>query len=180
MIQNIADELLIPVVKRVFDFLNASPTGTDEALLLADLRKAYLNFIISLFNSELEGVFISERNIGHLDTILQTILHFAKDNNDPSIQKMAFSVFLKMVTAWGSGAGLASYNHFVYNELIPTVFAVPMQASFNVADGQSLLVSSFLDMESFYLLINGLSTIRFSERSRAFKKCSIISRATSF
>ncbi|KAI8146411.1 armadillo-type protein [Fennellomyces sp. T-0311] len=140
MIHSILDELLLPLVKRVFDFLNTSPSGTDEALLFIDLRKAYLNFILSCFNADLHGVLVSERNIGHLSTILQTILHFAKNNEDPSTQKMAFAVFMKMVQAWGSGEGIATFNQFVYNELIPATFAVPMHASFNVADGQSILV----------------------------------------
>ncbi|KAF7730156.1 pre-tRNA nuclear export protein [Apophysomyces ossiformis] len=143
MIYNVMDELLLPLVKRVFDFLNATPSGTDEALLLVELRKSYLNFLMSLFNANLEGVLVSERNIGHLNTILQTVLHFSKDNNDPTIQKMAFGVFLKMVYAWCTTEqqpGVSGFDQFVYNELIPTTFAVPMNAAFNVADGQSLLV----------------------------------------
>ncbi|KAI8365229.1 armadillo-type protein [Radiomyces spectabilis] len=144
MIHNIMDELLLPLVKRVFDFLNTSPSGTDEAFLLLELRKSYLNFIISLFNAELESILVSERNIGHLSTILQTILHFAKDNNDPITQKMAFGVFMRMVNSWASStqqpSPAAGFDQFVYNELIPATFAVPMHAAFNVADGQSLLV----------------------------------------
>ncbi|OAD74660.1 hypothetical protein PHYBLDRAFT_180902 [Phycomyces blakesleeanus NRRL 1555(-)] len=144
MIHNIMDELLLPLVKRVFDFLNTSPSGTDEAMLLFELRKAYINFIISLFNAELESVLVSERNLSHLNTILHTILHFAKDNSDPTIQKMAFGVFLRMVNAWATSpqqqGSIAGFDQFVYNELIPTTFAVPMHVAFNVADGQSLLV----------------------------------------
>ncbi|KAI9323871.1 armadillo-type protein [Dichotomocladium elegans] len=142
MIQSIVDELLLPLVKRVFDFLNTTPSGTDEAVLLIDLRKAYLNFLMSLFNADMEGVLISERNIGYLDTIMQTILHFAKDNNDPTTQKMAFGVFLKMVTSWAAGRGVPGFEHFMYKEVVPATFTVPMQVSFNLTDGQSLLVFS--------------------------------------
>ncbi|KAI9254548.1 armadillo-type protein [Phascolomyces articulosus] len=140
MILNIIDELLLPLVKRVFDFLNTSPSGTDEALLLIDLRKAYLNFILSLFNADLQRIFVSERNLEHLNTILQTILHFAKNNDDPATQKMAFAVFMKMINTWGAGEGITGFSQFVYNELVPATFTVPMHASFNVADGQSILV----------------------------------------
>ncbi|KAI8097196.1 armadillo-type protein [Halteromyces radiatus] len=144
MIRNVMDELLLPLVKRVFDFLNTTPSGTDEAILLLELRKAYLNFIVSLFNADLEGVLVSERNISHLNTILQTILHFSKDNSDPTTQKMAFGVFLKLVTSFASTAQQPTVAHgfdqFVYNELIPTTFSVPMNNAFNVADGQSMLV----------------------------------------
>ncbi|KAI7907870.1 armadillo-type protein [Cokeromyces recurvatus] len=145
MIESIVDELLVPLVQRVFDFLNTTPSGTDEALLLLDLRKAYLNFILNLFNASLEKVFVGQRNVGHLNTILQSLLHFAKDNSDPTTQKMSFGVFLKMVNAWAtdagsSASGVPGFDQFVYNELLPITFSVPMSAAFNLADGQSLLV----------------------------------------
>ncbi|KAI8984344.1 armadillo-type protein [Mycotypha africana] len=150
MIEPIIDELLLPLVKRVFDFLNTAPSGTDEALLLLDLRKAYLNFILSLFNSNLENVFISERNLEHLNTILQTFLHFAKDNSDPTTQKMSFGVFLKTVNSWAThtaatapgtnSPSVTGFDQFVYNELLPITFSVPMSSAFNLADGQSILV----------------------------------------
>ncbi|CAO3695345.1 unnamed protein product [Rhizopus microsporus] len=138
MVEPIMDELLVPLVKRVFDFLNTAPSGTDEAVLLLDLRKAYLNFITNLFNANLERVFISERNLEHLNTILQTVLHFAKDNSDPTTQKMSFGVFLKMVNSWANNH--PGFDIFVYNELIPITFSVPMSAAFNLSDGQSILV----------------------------------------
>ncbi|CAO3687198.1 unnamed protein product [Rhizopus stolonifer] len=138
MVEPIMDELLVPLVKRVFDFLNTAPSGTDEAVLLLELRKAYLNFITNLFNANLESVFISERNLAHLNTILQSVVHFAKDNGDPTTQKMSFGVFLKMVNSWtNSNPG---FDAFVYNELIPITFTVPTSAAFNLSDGQSILV----------------------------------------
>ncbi|SAM06431.1 hypothetical protein [Absidia glauca] len=144
MIRNVIDELLLPLVKRVFDFLNTTASGTDEIILLMELRKAYLNFIVSLFNAGLEDILVSERNSGHLNTILQTILHFSKDSSDPATQKTAFGVFLKFVTSFASTPQQPSVAHgfdqFVYNELIPVTFSVPMSNAFNISDGQSMLV----------------------------------------
>jgi exportin-T len=146
MIRNVMDELLLPLVKRVFDFLNTTPSGTDEAILLLELRKSYLTFIISLFNAEMESILVSERNINHLNTILQTILHFSKDNSDPNTQKTAFGVFLKFVTSFASSSQQPTmapgFDQFAYNELVPATFSVPMNNSFNVADGQTMLVNS--------------------------------------
>ncbi|KAI8639645.1 armadillo-type protein [Parasitella parasitica] len=145
MIEPIIDQLLLPLVRRVFDFLDTTPSGTDEAFLLLDLRKSYLNFVLSLFNANLEMVFVSERNLESLETILKTFLHFAKDNSDPTTQKMSFGVFLKTVNSWASSTTSASaptiagFDQFVYNELLPITFSVPMSASFNLADGQSIL-----------------------------------------
>ncbi|KAI9245963.1 armadillo-type protein [Sporodiniella umbellata] len=138
MVEPIMDELLVPLVKRVFDFLNTAPSGTDEAVLLLELRKAYLNFLTNLFNANLESVFVSERNLDSLNTILQSVLHFAKDNSDPTTQKMSFGVFLKMVNAWANSN--PGFDAFVYNELIPITFTVPTSAAFNLSDGQSILV----------------------------------------
>jgi exportin-T len=167
MIEPIIDELLLPLVKRVFDFLNTSPSGTDEAVLLLDLRKAYLNFVLSLFNSNVEGVFVSERNLEHLNTILQTFLHFAKDNSDPTTQKMSFGVFLKMVNSWTTTTAanapnnqqqsVPGFDQFVYNELLPITFTVPMSAAFNLADGQSILVGDIFF--SLYMYIHAHSDI---------------------
>lgn len=156
MIEPIIDELLLPLVKRVFDFLNTTPSGTDEAVLLLDLRKAYLNFILSLFNSSVESVFVSKRNLEHLPTILQTFVHFAKDNSDPTTQKMSFGVFLKMVNAWtmpventNNQQPVPGFDQFVYNELLPITFTVPMSAAFNLADGQSILVKEIYRLYVF-------------------------------
>jgi exportin-T len=152
MIFNVLDELLLPLVKKVFDFLNTSPTGTDEALLLSDLRKSYLNFITNLFNYELEGVLVSDKNFPHLNMIMQTILHFAKDNRDTSTQKMAFGIFLKMINSWipsaspeaqnGTTTAVVGFSQYVYESILPVCFEVPMNISFNLGDGQALLVSS--------------------------------------
>ncbi|CAM0141297.1 unnamed protein product [Umbelopsis sp. WA50703] len=150
VIFNVLDELLLPLVKRVFDFLNTTPSGTDEAVLLADLRKAYLNFITNLFNYELEGVLVSETNLPHLNMILQTVLHFANDISDTSTQKMAFGIFLKMINSWivpaspesqnGTSTGVVGFSQFTYENILRVSFEVPMNRSFNLGDGQSLLV----------------------------------------
>lgn len=143
MIEPIIDELLILLVQRVFDFLGTQPSGTDEALLLFGLRKAYLNFVLSLFNAGMEKVFVSPRNINRLNDVLQTFLMFAKDNADSTIQKISFGVFLKAVTAWASSPGrpaVSGFDEFVYKELIPVTFTVPTSPGFNLTDGQSILV----------------------------------------
>jgi exportin-T len=153
MIFNVLDELLLPLVKRVFDFLNTSPSGTDEALLLMELRKAYLTFLTNLFNYELEGVLVSDTNFPHLNMILQTILHFAKDSSDTSTQKMGFGIFLKMINSWipsaspeaqnGTTTGVVGFSQYIYESVLPVCFEVPMNVSFNLGDGQALLVSFY-------------------------------------
>ncbi|KAL1916477.1 uncharacterized protein VTP21DRAFT_5668 [Calcarisporiella thermophila] len=145
---NIVNDLLLPLVKRVFVFLNQTPSGTDEALMLIDLRKAYLNFIHMLFNSELERVFISDLNRPHLNIILQSILHYASDTSNVQSQKLAFGILLKMVNAWAenqangtnSSVNLPGFDQFVYGDLVRACFEVPAKPGFDLTDGQTVLV----------------------------------------
>ncbi|KAG5457280.1 MAG: hypothetical protein BJ554DRAFT_2751 [Olpidium bornovanus] len=113
--------LLVPLVERVFVFLNTTPSGTDEAVLLNDLKKSYLNFLGGIFNAELEGIFVNDgknlndfrnnlvkhANMSYLNTILQSVLHYATNEQDIATAKLAFSVINKMVAAWGGGTTFA-------------------------------------------------------------------------
>ncbi|PKY18419.1 ARM repeat-containing protein [Rhizophagus irregularis] len=59
-IYDILNELICPLVTKIFYVLNQTPSGTDEAMLLLNLRKAYLGFILSLLNVGMDAVFISD------------------------------------------------------------------------------------------------------------------------
>ncbi|GJJ75579.1 exportin-T [Entomortierella parvispora] len=106
-IMSILDGLLFPLVQKVFFFLNQVPSGTDEAMALAELRKSYLAFLMGLFSSELENVLITETNSPHLDLIMQSVLHYAQDMSDVPVSRMAFGILLKAVNSWG-GQGESS------------------------------------------------------------------------
>jgi exportin-T len=164
----IINDLLWPLISRVFLFLNRTATGTDEAVGLMELRKSYLTLIISLFNADVEGIFISERNVSHLNTILHSILHYTKADMDyeNQTQKAAFGILLRMVDAWagreeagaevpvvtpaktagGGGKGptqrLPGFEQFLYESVTPVCFQVVMNPGFNFGDGQSLLIVS--------------------------------------
>ncbi|KAF0551511.1 Xpo1-domain-containing protein [Gigaspora margarita] len=134
---NILNELIIPLIDKVFQFLNQAPSGTDEALLLIDLRKAYLNFILGLLNNEMDAVFVSELNQPRLESILRSVIHYASDLSDIPSMKIAFSILSKALTLWGDQylAIGALYEH-----ILRICFEVPFKPSFNVNDGQSLTV----------------------------------------
>ncbi|CAG8685590.1 1886_t:CDS:2, partial [Dentiscutata heterogama] len=130
-------KLIIPLIDKVFQFLNQTPSGTDEALLLIDLRKAYLNFILGLLNNEMDAVFVSESNQPRLESILRSVIHYASDTSDIPSMKIAFSILSKTLTLWGDqyltiGA--------LYEHILRICFEVPFKPSFNVSDGQSLTV----------------------------------------
>ncbi|KAJ2160219.1 pre-tRNA nuclear export protein [Coemansia sp. RSA 552] len=100
-----ASELLLPVISKVYGFLDQvaqnGATGTDEAVLLQDLRKAYLSWIIAIFNSDLDVIFLAPQNAQHLVTIFRPIAaQLAVDAVNPQCQRQAFSAIAKAVQAW--------------------------------------------------------------------------------
>ncbi len=59
-IYDTVNEMFIPLMEKTFFILNQAPSGTDEAQGSIELRKAYLTFMSCLFNSDLDGVLISD------------------------------------------------------------------------------------------------------------------------
>ena len=54
------DELMLPLLSRIFESLNKPVEGTDDKIEQTSMRKAYLNFILNLFNNGMESIFVSE------------------------------------------------------------------------------------------------------------------------
>lgn len=63
-IYSILDALLTPFLQRVFSGIADAPTGTDDEVQLAELKREYLNFLLAVLNNELGAVIISERKFG--------------------------------------------------------------------------------------------------------------------
>ena len=120
-------ETFIPIIKKAFELLNQPPVGTDDVVQLTAVRRSYLNFIHSLLNSNLEEIFVDPSRcfalyalIGniinlnsshtrlvleiqsHLDSIFQSIIHYATDESDIQSQRLSIAVIQKMVTSWGN------------------------------------------------------------------------------
>lgn len=175
------DMLLLPLLSRIFAVLQNPVTGTDEALIHQRLQEAYLNFFTALMNSNLEGVFITDRNKPEFENLLSALMDLATNSDDALSQRLAFSFFAKSIVAWGTSAkavrepsvfaesamsvlsqkvaaGLAAptnqhaitkeqraeralpgYETFVYQRLVPIVFSVPAEPSFNIRGAQPVL-----------------------------------------
>jgi exportin-T len=166
----VLDEALSPLLNKLFTLLNANVQGTDDALELMELRKAYLQFVNSLFTNGLEGVFISEKNQPAFDAFLGSVIHYASDTSDPGTQKVAFGVITQMVRAWcvfttppepvrpgqrdpnGNSESkisseqvrmpLPGFEDYVKSTLVPLCFEVPSKATFDLRDAQSSQVLS--------------------------------------
>ncbi|OLY82382.1 Exportin-T [Smittium mucronatum] len=99
-ISQIVSDLLLTVIDKVYGVLNKTISGTDDAVSSNNLKKAYLMWVISIFNADLDSVFLSEENSPHLTTVLKTFLVLATDNSNPTIQKLAFSIFHRTIIGW--------------------------------------------------------------------------------
>jgi hypothetical protein len=51
---------MLPLLNRIFESLNKPVEGTDDVIEQTSMRKAYLSFILSLFNNGMESIFVSE------------------------------------------------------------------------------------------------------------------------
>jgi len=59
-IRNFLDELMLPLLSRIFESLNKAVEGTDDIVEQTSMRKAYLSFILNLFSNGMESIFVSE------------------------------------------------------------------------------------------------------------------------
>lgn len=59
-IRNFLDELMLPLLSRIFESLNKPVEGTDDVIEQTSMRKAYLSFILNLLNNGMESIFVSE------------------------------------------------------------------------------------------------------------------------
>lgn len=94
-------------------------------------------------------------NKGRLEQLLSSMQSFAEDIGDPSSQKAAFTFLGRSVMVWaqpetnGTTQGqetLPGFERFVYERLVPIAFSIPSLPSFNIKDGQMLVVSAFTHM----------------------------------
>jgi exportin-T len=78
---------------------------------------------------------------------LESIIHYATDTSDATVEKVAFGVLNKMVTVWSptplndlSKPFQDLFGTFVIQHLSRVCFEVPSKPSFNSQDAQSRLV----------------------------------------
>jgi exportin-T len=102
------DMLLLPLLSRIFSVLRNPATGTDDIVQHRRLQEAYLNFFTALMNSNLETVFITERNKPEFENVLSSLLELAQNSRDMASQRLAWSFFAKSVVAWGTSTAAAT------------------------------------------------------------------------
>ncbi|KAI1372978.1 Xpo1-domain-containing protein [Hypoxylon crocopeplum] len=104
-IYEVLNQLLTPLLQRVFGGLSEPISGTDDEIQLAELRREYLTFIGVILNNDLAGVLISEANQGFFESLINSILTLARDigpgSGNLSASRLSFGLLAKMAGVWG-------------------------------------------------------------------------------
>ncbi|KAF5342683.1 hypothetical protein D9611_001870 [Ephemerocybe angulata] len=150
---DVLDKLIGPLNAHITVLLSQAASGTDEMRAQSETKKAFLNLLIAIISSKLEGIFTSERNSASFEPLLGSMLGLAEDLSDTGSQKVALAFFTRCITVWGqpipqpgsapngtASQGLPGFERFIYERLVPSVFAVPSLPEFNIKDGQNVVV----------------------------------------
>ncbi|OCH95393.1 ARM repeat-containing protein [Obba rivulosa] len=147
---DVLDQLIGPLSAHIHGLLSQPVTGTDDEVTHVDTKRAYLALLNNVMTSELQGVFTSERNNGQLEGVLGNMLRLAEDTSDPSSQKAAWAFLSRCVAEWAQppstgmpekpSHALPGFEHFVYERVLPSAFAILSSPQFNIKDGQILVV----------------------------------------
>ncbi|TBU33297.1 ARM repeat-containing protein [Dichomitus squalens] len=144
---DVLDQLVGPLSAHINGILAQPVTGTDDQVTQVDTKRAYLGLLISILSSKLHAVFISDRNKGQLEVLLESMLRLAEDPSDPVSEKAAFQFLGRCVSVWaeppkapGAQQILPGFERFVYERMVPSAFAVLSLPQFNIKDGQIVVV----------------------------------------
>ncbi|KAJ7756382.1 armadillo-type protein [Mycena maculata] len=143
----VLDELIGPLSAHITGLLAQPISGTDDQLVHVETKKAYLALLNNVLASKLQGVFISEKNRGGFDSLMETMLRIAGDISDPLSEKAALLFLNRSITIWGQPlssangngrvpgeTGLPGFERYIYERIVTTVFSVPSLPRFNLKD----------------------------------------------
>ncbi|KAI1537450.1 esterase [Pyrenophora tritici-repentis] len=94
-IAGILDTVMSPVLQRIFTALAVIPSGTDDEIQLAELRREYLNFIVVVLNHGLGSVLVSN------DAQAKQVLYEAANLQHEIIKKVGESYIERLKTDLG-------------------------------------------------------------------------------
>ncbi|XP_074646295.1 exportin-T-like [Tubulanus polymorphus] len=134
-------QVFMALVTTIFQVLN-SPTDELDQIATSEkkmLQRSYFLFLCVLVSNNVTEV-LSNQDPQNLQQVLMTVIQGAVELPDPVGQKMCFSILKKLVEVWGSNECLAGFGEFIYKNIIPACFLAPMKPTFDLSDGQTVLV----------------------------------------
>jgi len=173
---NVLDELIGPLNAHVTNLMFQPVTGTDDILTHGESKRAYLTLLNNIVSSKLAGVFLSDRNKDNFEPLLKIMLQLAGDTSDTQSQRIAFTFLSKSVNVWGrplsdasngdivpGSQGVPGFERFVYENVVPTAFAVLSLPELNIKDGQVLVV-----LQEIASLLQTIGKVRGEEAYKFF------------
>ncbi|KAJ7650297.1 armadillo-type protein [Roridomyces roridus] len=143
----VLDELIGPLSAHITRLLTQPISGTDDQRAHAETKKAYLALLNNILASKLQGVFISEKNRGGFDSLMETMISLTGDISDPASARAALVFLGRSITLWGQPVSSASngnghvaehslpgFDRYVYERIVTSVFAIPSLPDFNLKD----------------------------------------------
>jgi len=152
------NDLLTPLLQRIFSSLSDPVTGTDDEVQVAELRRDFLNFIVFILNNDLGQVLVSEANKDQFETILNVIEHYAKEISDVATAKLAVNLLSKMSFVFGPAIGnnklaatlagaippqeqpLSGFENLMTERFSLLCWEIPYSSGFNPKDAQGRAV----------------------------------------
>ncbi|KZO89899.1 ARM repeat-containing protein [Calocera viscosa TUFC12733] len=165
-VRGTVEELSTPLLTHISNVINQPEEGTDDIIIHNEIKRAYLSYINALMGSLLFTILASPKNLGAFETFLVFVMRIAENPSDPQSQKLAFIILSKGVAAWGinpalpapNGSAAASngtngivhpppstqpipgFERFIYDQLIPLAFRVPLNPDMRLKDAEASLV----------------------------------------
>ncbi|KAF2719145.1 Xpo1-domain-containing protein [Polychaeton citri CBS 116435] len=145
---DILDQLLLPLLQRIFAGFTEPTTGTDDEIQLKELKSQYLSFLSIVLSNELASVLISPANQGNFDAFISTLTHFASDPADPITARSALAVISKMTAIWGGpdvaldstadpSPALPGFDSFILSQFAPIPWTLISSPGFAASDAQT-------------------------------------------
>lgn len=78
---------------------------------------------------------MSTENQGQLQPILQSLVYYAGNAPDKSVQRSAIVTLSNIVVAWGTA--MEGFQTFCYDTLVPLIFETPAKPGFDLSDAQT-------------------------------------------
>lgn len=138
----IIDKLFMPIVLRFIEVINkteplVTPKSEEERELI-EVKNLYFTFLHHILMSSETNVLISPTNIEHVTDVLYTLLHGCKTYDDINIQKTAFGIFKCLTEQWAKKENEnQGFINFIYQDLFPQLFEVPLNKNFSLDDGRT-------------------------------------------
>ncbi|KAK2148689.1 hypothetical protein LSH36_487g04031 [Paralvinella palmiformis] len=134
-------ESFMPIVRTIFHVLSL-PCDTRDQVAANErklLQRGYFSFIATVVNNNVTEV-LQNQDPANLSRVLMTVIEGAVEIPDPQTQKLCFSILKRLVEVWGGSNVLSGFDDVTYKQIVPACFMAPMKTSFDLADGQTILV----------------------------------------